>query len=419
MALRDFFSLSEIIQLPPVEPVSSAHQQSASDLSDLDSSFTEQAEAEVPPVLQALAMEMEQSRRSLQVLLLKNPCAQHLLAAQLHQSLSNGQDADGAIEQKLSDRYIVQNNLLVQVEKLQIDDLTENEQCLTLLDSFRFLPVQLMQIAQQLLKSMADNHVTDYHYCQQVQKTSLTLQNLRQKMINSNAGLVGFVVYKHKPSTIGFEDLIQEGTIGLMKAVDRFDPYRGIRFSTYAIFWIKQAVSRLIIKQEKIVRLPVALAEKAVIVFEIMRISYQELNRWPTQAEIQGRCNLSAEEIKTISSYYQSTHSLDSSLSEDYDDLSLLDTLKQQQFELPLNDLINKDLSQHLATIIAGLSDKEAAIINMRFGLKNHTEMTLQAVAEQLDITRERVRQIQNKALNKIKQQFGCDLLPFLEANDS
>jgi len=93
-------------------------------------------------------------------------------------------------------------------------------------------------------------------------------------------------------------------------------------------------------------------------------------------------------------------------------------TLKQQQFALPLNELIDRNLSLYLDNVVSGLPEKEATILTMRFGLKNHTEMTLQAIADQLHVTRERVRQIQNQALQKLKQQFGHDLAPFLEAND-
>jgi RNA polymerase primary sigma factor len=134
--------------------------------------------------------------------------------------------------------------------------------------------------------------------------------------------------------------------------------------------------------------------------------------------ELQARCELSLEEIKTISSYYQATHSLDESLSGEKDDQTLMSSLIQHQFPQPLDELVDQNLSLYLGKIVASLPEKEAAILTMRFGLKNHTEMTLQAVAEQLHVTRERVRQIQNNALKKLKQNFGYDLMPFLEPND-
>jgi RNA polymerase primary sigma factor len=134
--------------------------------------------------------------------------------------------------------------------------------------------------------------------------------------------------------------------------------------------------------------------------------------------ELEAQCKLAPDEIKIISSYYQATHSLDAAISEENDDQTLMATLKQHQFALPLNELIDQNLSLYLDNVVSGLPEKEATILTMRFGLKNHTEMTLQAIADQLNVTRERVRQIQNQALQKLKQQFGHDLAPFLEAND-
>jgi RNA polymerase sigma factor (sigma-70 family) len=272
-------------------------------------------------------------------------------------------------------------------------------------------------VAEQAQKQLAKPEYTDVAYRSRLIAYRMNLQQIRQKMIASNTGLVAFVACKYKTVSLSFEDLMQEGTIGLIKAVDRFDASRGIRFSTYAIFWIKQAISRLIVKQEKVVRLPIALAEKSSVVFEVMRNSYLEHNRWPSLLEIKAQCDLSMDDIKTISSYYQSTHSLDSAQSDDSDDQTLMATLPQHQFAQPLNELIDSNLSLYIGKVVASLPEKEAAILNMRFGLHNHHEMTLQAIADQLHVTRERVRQIQNDALKKLKQQFGYDLLPFLEPN--
>jgi len=226
------------------------------------------------------------------------------------------------------------------------------------------------------------------------------------------------VAHKYKTSNLSFDDLMQEGLVGLIKAVDRFDPDRGICFSTYAIYWIRQAISRLIVKQEKIVRLPVALAEKAATVFEAMRNCYLRYERWPSIAELKAACDLSEQEIKTISGYYQATHSLDAAIGDDDDNLELMAKMQQHQFSLPLDELIDQDLAQYVDKAVASLPEKQAAILTMRFGLRDHTEMTLQAVADQLHVTRERVRQIQNEALKKLKQQFGFDLMLFLEPKD-
>jgi len=167
------------------------------------------------------------------------------------------------------------------------------------------------------------------------------------------------------------------------------------------------------------VPLPVALAEKASVVFEAMRNSYLQKERWPNLTELKQSCDLSEQDIKTISSYYQATHNLDASANEEDDNMEVMAKMQQQQFSLPLDQLIEADLAHYMDKAVASLPEKQAVILAMRFGLKNHTEMTLQAVADHLNVTRERVRQIQNEALKKLKQQFGFDLMLFLEPKDS
>lgn len=352
------------------------------------------------PAIDNLAMNMEQAKRQLLKALLQIPQAASLLTAQLSDSNGEGMDDMPPDSSNTGDDDIVQDSRFVQPD-------TEDSRLV-------FLPTQLIGVADQI-KQKAGIDVRQ----QRLDECCRQLHDARQQMITANTGLVAFVAYRYKTTTLGFDDLMQEGIIGLIRAVDRFDPNRNIRFSTYAIFWIKQAISRLIVKQDKVVPLPIALAEKAGGVFDVMRRCYLEHNRWPSIREIQARCDLPIEEIKTISNYYQATHSLDASVSDENDGQTLMDSLKQQQFSLPLDEIIDKNLSQYIGKVVASLPEKEAAILNMRFGLRNHREMTLQAVADQLQVTRERVRQIQNEALKKLKQQFGYDLMPFLEPNDS
>jgi len=155
-----------------------------------------------------------------------------------------------------------------------------------------------------------------------------------------------------------------------------------------------------------------------------MRSHYLANQRWPSLKQLmnllQDNQGLSEDEINAIHRYYQAQYSLDASTqSDDGDDgLELMTRMRQEQFALPLDELIQRDFSRYLNDAVDSLPAKEADIINMRFGLKNHTEMTLQAVADQLQVTRERVRQIQNRALDKLRLRFGFDLMPFLETND-
>ncbi|OAI07064.1 sigma-70 family RNA polymerase sigma factor [Methylomonas methanica] len=396
----------------------------------------------------SLAVQVEQARQTLLALLLENKQTNALIINRFLHDLNSGVDCSDLIVAKNSDDYkrLLQllvnsqaenkNNPVLYVENngqdkvVQADNVVQlmgsefAQQSLVarsvnrLLYSLHLLPVFLMDSAAQADGVLSADTEDSADFKKRLGKAKRELRSLRQEMISANTGLVAFVAHKYKTSNLSFEDLMQEGLVGLIKAVDRFDPDRGICFSTYAIYWIRQAISRLIVKQEKIVRLPVALAEKAATVFEAMRSCYLKYERWPSIAELKLACDLSEQEIKTISSYYQATHSLDAAIGDDDDNLELMAKMQQHQFSLPLDELIDQDLAQYVDKAVASLPEKQAAILTMRFGLRDHTEMTLQAVADQLHVTRERVRQIQNEALKKLKQQFGFDLMLFLEPKD-
>ncbi|MBD9361033.1 sigma-70 family RNA polymerase sigma factor [Methylomonas fluvii] len=396
----------------------------------------------------SLAVQVEQARQTLLGLLLENKQTNILIINRFLNDLNSGVDSSDLIVAKNSDDYkrllqllvnsqaVYRNTAGLDGENNGQDKVVQAENVVQLMGSefaqqsliarsvnrllysLHLLPVFLMDSAAQADSILTVDTEDGADFKKRLGKAKRELRSLRQEMISANTGLVAFVAHKYKTSNLSFEDLMQEGLVGLIKAVDRFDPDRGICFSTYAIYWIRQAISRLIVKQEKIVRLPVALAEKAATVFEAMRSCYLRYERWPSIAELKLACDLSEQEIKTISSYYQATHSLDASIGDDDDNLELMAKMQQHQFSLPLDELIDQDLAQYVDKAVASLPEKQAAILTMRFGLRDHTEMTLQAVADQLHVTRERVRQIQNEALKKLKQQFGFDLMLFLEPKD-
>jgi RNA polymerase primary sigma factor len=367
-----------------------------------------------------LAMNLEQNRQALQLLLLEQELASTLLLQYYLSQLDNGVDSWEMVSDKTSSQIIVQGTDFVHPNLVQpLQSLLNNPVAGFLLLNQRFLTNFLIEVSA-LCQSIPSHEPAFIAYLQKLALAAKALQRSRQKMIARNIGLATFVAHKHKTTVLNVDDLIQEGVIGLIKAVDRFDPYRGFQFSTYAMPWIKQAISRLIVKQEKIVRLPVSLAERACVVFEAMRKAYIQTERWPSVEQLKVLCDLSEDEIKVIRNYYQATHSLDE-VRETADDesLALMARMKQQQFALPIDELIACNLSQYLEQVVATLPEKEAEILNMRFGLKNHTETTLQVIADRLQVSRERVRQIQNQALTKLKNQFGCDLELFLEPNGS
>lgn len=385
-----------------------------------------------------LSVRMEQARSHLNQLLLDNQQVSPLVAKRLLNELQRGIDCSELMIAKNSDEakrlieLLYKQEIAVQASAasvLAMAEVVQPQNIVQLLDphrrtvnqllySLHLLPVFLIDTANDIVKSLPTETGAYDDYKAELKAALRELKNIRQQTISANTGLVAFVAHKYKTNNLSFDDLMQEGLVGLIKAVDRFDAERGICFSTYAIYWIKQAISRLIVKQEKIVRLPVALAEKASVVFEAMRNCYLKTERWPSVAELKACCDLSEQEIKTISSYYQSTHSLDATIGDEDDGLDLMAKMQQHQFSLPLDELIDNDLAQYVDKAVASLPEKQAAILTMRFGLRDHTEMTLQAVADQLHVTRERVRQIQNEALKKLKQQFGFDLMLFLEPKD-
>lgn len=365
-----------------------------------------------------LAIRMEQARQNLLLLLLAEDQALTILLKHCLTHLDNGLDISEMVSDKTVDTIIVQGVNFVQPNLVQdVRELLKNSADRFSLLKLHFLPGFLIEVSGLCLSMFGHGQVFN-DYLLKLDRAVRSLQLLRQQMIAGNTGLAAFIANKYKTTVLSFDDLLQEGVIGLIKAVDRFDPYRGFQFSTYAVPWIKQAISRLIVKQEKIVRLPVALAERAGAVFEAMRSAYMQTERWPSVEQLKTLCDLSEDEIKTIKNYYQATHSLDAESEQD-EGLALISSMKQQQFALPLDELVEHNLSRYIDQVVATLPDKEAAILNMRFGLKNHTEMSLQGIADQLQVSRERVRQIQNAALKKLKNQFGCDLMLFLEPNDS
>jgi len=367
----------------------------------------------------ALAVNLEQDRQTLQLLLLEEDLATTLLLKHCLSQLDNGLDICEMVSDKTVERIIVQGVDFVQPNLVQtIQSLLNNPVAGPSLLGLRFLANFLIEVSY-LCQSIYCPDPVFNAYLQKLDLAAKALYRSRREMIARNIGLAALVAHKHKTTVLSVDDLIQEGVIGLIKAVDRFDPYRGFQFSTYSMPWIKQAISRLIVKQEKIVRLPVALAERACVVFEAMRNAYLQTERWPSVEQLKVLCDLSEDEIKNIRNYYQANHSLDDARETEEDEgQTLMARMKQQQFALPIDELIARNLSQYLEQVVATLPEKEAAILNMRFGLKNHTETTLQVIADQLQVSRERIRQIQNEALKKLKNRFGCDLELFLEPND-
>jgi RNA polymerase primary sigma factor len=284
------------------------------------------------------------------------------------------------------------------------------------LSEIHFLPKFLQQVFCAITEQGESTLVTEEHraWLNIIETEQQKMLSTRQTIISANFKLAPYIAKQYKNHGIAFNDLVQEGTVGLIKAVDRYDCKREVRFSTYAIYWIKQTISRAIVRQEKMVRLPYNLAAKAPLVLKAMREVVTETSQWPTIHKLAELCDIPEEEVQAIVNNYQPISSLNQSINENIPEL--MGTLEQHHYPQPLASLLSADLQSCLHSALLILSDREADVLSRRYGLGNTPEMTLQDIAAQLDLSRERVRQIQNAALLKLKAQFSDVLSDFLEA---
>jgi len=235
----------------------------------------------------------------------------------------------------------------------------------------------------------------------------------RQQLASANSRLVLFIANQYKGGFLDFDDLVQEGQTGLLKAVDKFDYHLGFQFSTYAGYWIRQAISRSLSRCERVVRVPCGQVANINKVFRIKDHFIAQTGREPTIKELAENAKLSNDEINTILSISQTAMSLDGS-EDDENSFAPIDFLEQQVFTHSFRRIAQSDLENLISKAIKMLNPREAKVICWHFGVNSDNEMTLQEIGAELNLTRERVRQIQVIALDKIKRIFGEQLMCFL-----
>ena len=238
--------------------------------------------------------------------------------------------------------------------------------------------------------------------------------SLRQQLATANSRLVLFIANQYKCGFLDFDDLVQEGQTGLLKAVDRFDHLLGFQFSTYAGYWIRQAISRSLSRCERVVRVPCGQVANINKVFRTKDQLFTETGRAPTVKEIAVSAKLSNEEIHSILSISQTAVSLEGSEEDEENSFAPIDFLEQQVFTHCFLKIAQTDLEGLISKAIKILNPREAKVICCHFGVDANNEMTLQEIGAELNLTRERVRQIQVMALDKIKRSFGDELMSFL-----
>lgn len=237
----------------------------------------------------------------------------------------------------------------------------------------------------------------------------------RKQLAAANAKLVLFIANQYKGSFLDFDDMVQEGHTGLLKAIDRFKYRLGFQFSTYAGYWIRQAISRALSRSERVVRIPCGQVAAINKLYRSKDELMLKTGVEPSIKELSDYCQLSPEEINQLLSISQMSVALESfDDGEEEQAFAPIDFLEQQIFNPSFNMIADSQLEKLLRNAVNGLNPREAKIISAHFGMDTGQQQTLQDIGNELDLTRERVRQIQAAALNKIKMRYGEQLVSFM-----